>query len=146
AAAGSAAGQSAPDYKALVCVFLYGGNDGNNTVLATDTDSWGRYFAARNTGADPIALMPVGTAATPVGQTSPVTGRVAKAATPEAWGGVLPITPATAQAIPAGTNASARTFGLHPFLAPVKSLFDQRRLAILANVGPLVTPTTKAQY
>src|SRR5436305_1436673 len=76
AAAGSAAGQSAPDYKALVCVFLFGGNDGNNTVLATDSDSFGRYFAARNTGTDPISLMPVGTAPTPVGQTSSVTGRV----------------------------------------------------------------------
>lgn len=39
AAARSAAGQSAPDYKALVCVFLFGGNDANNMVLATDTDS-----------------------------------------------------------------------------------------------------------
>ena len=146
AAAGSAAGQSAPDYKALVCIFLYGGNDGNNTVLATDTDSFGRYFAARNTGSDPIALMPVGTAITPLGQTSPVTGRVSDAKSPEAWGGVLPIVPATAQAIPAGTNASSRTFGLHPFLSPVKSLFDQKRLAILANVGPLIQPTTKAQY
>ncbi|WP_394761542.1 DUF1501 domain-containing protein [Phenylobacterium sp.] len=146
AAAGSAAGDSAPDYKALVCVFLYGGNDGHNTVLATDSDSFGRYFAARNTGADPIALMPVGTAATPVGQTSGVTGRVATQRTPEAWGGVLPITPATAQAVPAGTNATSRTFGLHPFLAPMKTLFDQKRVAILANVGTLIQPTTKAQY
>ncbi|HEY0571052.1 MAG TPA: hypothetical protein VGD16_05900, partial [Enterovirga sp.] len=109
AAAGSAAGQAAPDYKALVCVFLYGGNDANNMVLATDADSWGRYFAARNTGQDPIALMPVGTAPTPAGQVNPVTGRVSAAASPEAWGGVLPITPLTPQAIPAGTNASART-------------------------------------
>lgn len=146
AAAGSAAGQSAPDYKALVCVFLYGGNDSHNTVLATDADSWGRYFAARNTGADPIALMPPGTAATPVGQTSAVTGRVAQADSPEAWGGVLPIAPRTAQAIPAGTNASSRTFALHPFLGPLQSLFDQGRLAVLANVGTLLQPTTKAQY
>ncbi|WP_293469826.1 DUF1501 domain-containing protein, partial [Phenylobacterium sp.] len=146
AAAGSAAGQSAPDYKALVCVFLYGGNDSHNTVLATDADSWGRYFAARNTGADPIALMPPGTAATPVGQTSAVTGRVAQADSPEAWGGVLPIAPRTAQAIPAGTNASSRTFALHPFLGPLQSLFNQGRLAVLANVGTLVQPTTKAQY
>src|SRR3982751_6074223 len=79
AAAGSAAGQSAPDYKALVCIFLYGGNDSHNTVLASDSDSWGRYFSTRNTGSDPIALMPVGTAPTPVGQTSPVTGRVSDA-------------------------------------------------------------------
>src|SRR6187200_3281694 len=75
AAAGSAAGQSAPDYKALVCVFLFGGNDAHNTVLATDEDSWGRYFNTRNTGTDPIALLPVGTAPTPVGQTNAVTGR-----------------------------------------------------------------------
>jgi len=146
AAAGSAAGQAAPDYKALVCVFLYGGNDANNMVLATDTDSWGRYFAARNTGQDPIALMPVGTAATPVGQVNPVTGRVSDAGSPEAWGGVLPIVPATAQAVPAGTNAASRTFGLHPFMGPLKSLFDQRRLAVVANVGPLIQPLTKAQY
>jgi uncharacterized protein (DUF1501 family) len=147
AAVGSAAGQTAADYKALVCIFMLGGNDGHNTVLATDSDSFGRYFAARNTGADPIALMPVGTAPTAVGQASPVTGRTATLKTPEAWGGVLPITPATAQFAPAGTNASgARTFGLHPFLGPVKSLFDQRRLAVVSNVGPLIQPITKAQY
>lgn len=146
AAAGSAAGQSAPDYKALVCLFLYGGNDSNNTVLATDSDSWGRYFAARNTGATPIALMPAGTAATAVGDTNPVTGRVATATSPEAWGGVLPITPRTAQAIPAGTSASSRTFALHPHLGPLQTLFNQGRLAVLANVGTLIQPTTKAQY
>ena len=49
AAAGNAAGlrpfgalnalaQSATDYKALVCVFLYGGNDSNNTLIPFDTD------------------------------------------------------------------------------------------------------------
>lgn len=146
AAAGSAAGQSAPDYKALVCVFLFGGNDAHNMLLATDTDSWGRYFATRNTGADPIALMPVGTPPVAVGQTSSLTGRVAAANTPEAWGGVLPISPLTNQPIPAGTNASTRTFALHPFLGPMQSLFNQGRLAILANVGTLIQPTTKTQY
>src|SRR4051812_45547074 len=83
AAAGSAAGQSAPDYKALVCVFLFGGNDANNMVLATDNDTWTRYFTARNTGSDPIALMPVGTAPTPVGQVNAITGRVSDAQSPE---------------------------------------------------------------
>ena len=146
AAAGSAAGQSASDYRALVCVFLFGGNDAHNMVLATDTDSWGRYFATRNTGSDPIALMPVGTPPTAIGQTSSVTGRVAAAGTPEAWGGVLPIVPKTAQAIPAGTNAASRTFALHPFLSPIQSLYNQGRLAVLANVGTLIQPTTKAQY
>ncbi|WP_293481217.1 DUF1501 domain-containing protein [Phenylobacterium sp.] len=146
AAAGSAAGQSAPDYKALVCIFLFGGNDAHNTVLATDQDSWGRYFDTRNTGTDPIALMPVGAAPTPVGQTSSVTGRVSDLGSPEAWGGVLPITPRTAQRVPEGTNAASRTFALHPFLAPLQTLFNQGRLAVLANVGTLIQPTTKAQY
>ncbi|MDP3405236.1 MAG: DUF1501 domain-containing protein [Brevundimonas sp.] len=146
AAAGSAASQSAPDYRALVCVFLFGGNDSHNMVLATDNDSWGRYFAARNTGNDPIALMPVGTPPTPVGATSPVTGRVASAGSPEAWGGVLPIVPRTPNPIPAGTNASVRTFALHPFLQPVKDLFDADRLAVVANVGTLIRPITKAQF
>lgn len=146
AAAGNAASQSAPDYKALVCVFLFGGNDANNMVLATDQDSWGRYFATRNTGADPIALMPVGTQPTPVGQVNPVTGRIATAADPEAWGGVLPIVPRSLNPIPEGTNATVRTFGLHPFMQPVKDLFDANRLAVIANVGSLVQPITKTQY
>ena len=111
AAFNSAASQSAGGYKALVCIFQLGGNDSNNTVLASDTDSWNRYWAARNTGSDPIALMPVGTAAAAVGSVSPVTGRTVAAGTPEAWGGILPFTPRTAQAIPAGTTATTRTFG-----------------------------------
>jgi len=112
----STAGATATDYKALVCVFLFGGNDANNMVLASDGDSWGRYFAARNQGSDPIALMPVGTAATPVGQVNAVTGRTAALGKPENWGGVLPIVPKTVQAVPAGTNAATRTFALHPLL------------------------------
>jgi uncharacterized protein (DUF1501 family) len=31
--------QSGPDYRALVCVFLFGGNDSNNTVIPMDTYS-----------------------------------------------------------------------------------------------------------
>ncbi len=146
AAAGAAVSQSAPDYKALVCVFLFGGNDANNMVLATDQDSWGRYFSARNIGADPIALMPAGTAPVAVGATNPLTGRVATATSPDAWGGVLPIVPRTLQAIPAGTNASTRTFGLHPMMGPAKTLFDAGRLAVVANIGTLIRPVTRAQY
>ncbi len=146
AAFNSAASQSAGGYKALVCIFQLGGNDSNNTVLASDTDSWNRYWAARNTGADPIALMPVGTAAAAVGSVSPVTGRTVAARTPEAWGGILPFTPKTAQAIPAGTNATTRTFGFHPMLAPLLPIYTAGRLAVVANVGSLVEPVTKAQF
>ena len=35
-AGGSALAQTAPDYRAIVCVFLFGGNDAYNMVLATD--------------------------------------------------------------------------------------------------------------
>jgi len=37
----------AADYKALVCVFLYGGNDGLNTVVPTDLARHGQYSAVR---------------------------------------------------------------------------------------------------
>jgi uncharacterized protein (DUF1501 family) len=145
---GAAAAQAAPpDYKALVCVFLLGGNDSNNMVLATDTDSWGRYFAARNTGIAPIALMPVGTAPTALGAVNPVTNRtVTSRAMPEAWGGVLPIALRTPNPVPPGTNATSRTFALHPFMSALLPVWNAGRLAVAANVGPLVAPTTKAQY
>ena len=40
--------QSAPtDYKALVCIFLFGGNDGNNVVIGADTAGYTEYSAVR---------------------------------------------------------------------------------------------------
>ena len=148
---GSAAAQSAPTgYKALVCIFLFGGNDSNNMVLATDSDSWSRYVLARNTGNDPIALMPPGTPPAAVGSVSPVTARTVTRSTPEFLGGVLPVAPVTPNPVPAGTSASTRTFGLHPAMTPLvqgaSSPWNSGRLAILANVGPLIVPTTKTQY
>jgi uncharacterized protein (DUF1501 family) len=47
----TAQAQQATDYKALVCVFLYGGNDGNNTLVPIDT-AYSAYATARG----PIAL------------------------------------------------------------------------------------------
>jgi uncharacterized protein (DUF1501 family) len=45
-----------------------------------------------------------------------------------------------------GGRRAAR-FALHPCWAALRTLFDtDRRLAIVPNVGPLVMPTTKAQY
>ena len=40
--AAMAQGYGSSDYKALVCVFLQGGNDGHGTVIATDSDSFSR--------------------------------------------------------------------------------------------------------
>ena len=47
AAMGEAAAFDATDYKALVCVFLYGGNDHANTVVPYDLASHSRYAAIR---------------------------------------------------------------------------------------------------
>jgi uncharacterized protein (DUF1501 family) len=117
AAMGTAAAQTASDYKAIVCVYLAGGNDNFNTLLATDSTSWSEYTRIRNVGGsnDTIALPAAGTA-----------------------GGVLPITPLTTQA--------GRSFALHPNLQPLRTLFDAGRIGIVSNVGTLIQPTTKAQY
>jgi len=128
AAIGSAAAQSATDYKALVCIFMFGGNDSLNMVLPTDTASWTNYTTVRNQAPDSIALLAPGTV--------PVAS--AAAGSPVRLGGVLPITPA---------NAQGRTFALHPMMGTLQTMFNtDKRLAIVANVGPLVMPTTKAQY
>ena len=47
AALGEAAAQSATDYKALVCVFLYGGNDYANTLVPYDTVHHEQYRVLR---------------------------------------------------------------------------------------------------
>jgi uncharacterized protein (DUF1501 family) len=128
AAMGAASAQTAPDYKALVCIFLFGGNDAYNMVLPTDTASWSAYSAVRNQAPESIALLAPGTAA----------NAAAAVGSPARLGGVLPIVPA---------NVQGRSFALHPMLATLQSMFDtDRRLAIVPNVGPLVLPTTKAQY
>jgi uncharacterized protein (DUF1501 family) len=127
-AMGTATAQTAGDYKAIVCLFLFGGNDSMNMVLPTDTASWANYTAIRNQAPDPIALLAAGTAA----------NAGAAVGTPARLGGVLPITP---------TNAQGRSFALHPLMGSLQSLFNtDKRLAIVPNVGPLRAPTTKAQY
>jgi uncharacterized protein (DUF1501 family) len=131
AALGVAGAQSGgANYRALVCVFLYGGNDAYNTVLATDADSWARYTVAREQAPDPIALAAVG-----------VPGNsAAGAGLPARLGGVLPLTPA------ANAQNPGRSFALHPLLGGVRDLFAAQRLAIVPNVGPLIQPTAKADY
>src|SRR5258708_4935495 len=100
--------QAAGDYKALVCVFLYGGVDGNNLVVPMDSAGYAQYVAVRTMGSG-------------VNLTQ---------------GEVREIQPANV-----GTP-----YGLHPNLSDLHPLFAQGSLAILANVGPLNEPTTKANY
>lgn len=114
--AASANAVAGDNYKALVCVFLTGGNDAHNTVLATDARSWQQYQRYRGSGgAASIALRAPGTT-----------------------GGVLPLWLTNPQA--------GRNFGLHPELNELRDLFDAARVAVVPNVGPLVQPTTLAEY
>ena len=131
-AAGSAAAQAAPDYKAVVCLFLFGGNDSYNMVLPTDTASWNAYSTTRNQAPDSIALLAPGV---------PPNGGAA-VGSPARLGGVLALNALNA----AGLN-NGRSFALHPMLGELQTLFNtDRRLAIVPNIGPLLRPTTKAQY
>jgi uncharacterized protein (DUF1501 family) len=100
----SAMAQGATDYKALVCIFLFGGNDSNNLIVPIDS----RYAAYQQARAN-IAL--------PQGQ-------------------LLPL-----------QTGSQANYGLHPNMPELQGFFNnQKNLAVLANVGTLVQPTTKAQY
>ncbi len=137
-AMGQAAAQSTgSDYRALVCIFMYGGNDAYNTVIATDPDSWQHYQNHRNpklrNNQDTslsLALMPAGTPA----------DAQASADMPERLGGVLPISH-----LGRGGNAG-RALALHPALPDLQNVYNQGRMAVLANVGPLLQPLNIAKY
>src|ERR1044072_2815445 len=57
AAIGEAAAATASDYKALVCIFLFGGNDYANTVVPYDQPSYDLYNSLRGTIAIPRATL-----------------------------------------------------------------------------------------
>jgi uncharacterized protein (DUF1501 family) len=55
----SAATLGGSDYRALVCVFLFGGNDGNNMVVPLDAAGYASYAKARgNSASGGLALEP----------------------------------------------------------------------------------------
>ena len=113
AAAGNAAGmrpfgalnamaQTATDYKALVCIFLYGGNDANNMLVQFDASGYANYAKVRG----PLALA----------QNSLV------------------------------QLAQAPNFALNGSMPEIGKLFDNKAATLVANVGTLVQPTTRALY
>ena len=106
---------AATDHKALVCLFLFGGNDANNLIVPTDAENYNAYFAARKSPTQGGLALPN------AGQTN----------------GVLPLNL---------TNGTGRTFGIHPSCGGLQQLFEAGNLAVLANVGTLVGPITRAQY
>jgi uncharacterized protein (DUF1501 family) len=113
AAAGSAAAlrpfgalnalaQNTTDYKALVCVFLFGGNDANNMLIPFDTNGYANYSSIR---------------------------------------GSLAI--AQSKLLQLG---QAPNFALNPGLTNLQGLFGSKTAALVANVGTLIEPTTRAQF
>ncbi|MDO8541343.1 MAG: DUF1501 domain-containing protein [Opitutaceae bacterium] len=95
------------DYKALVCLFLSGGNDGTNMIIPSDAGSYAAYAKARS-------LLAVNQSA------------------------LLPFTPRK--------YSDGRSYGFHPSLPGVQRLFGEGKIAVLANVGTLVQPTTLSGY
>jgi uncharacterized protein (DUF1501 family) len=127
---------SGGDYKAIVCLFLYGGNDASHMVLRTDDLSFNEYTRLRSVAPESIALKKPGT---PIANTG-------MAASPDRLGGVRAIAPKFLATANNSADNNAFTFALHPSMPEVANLFSQSRLAILANAGPLVVPLTRADY
>ena len=94
------------DYKALVCVFLFGGNDSWSMVVPRSDAEYNAYAQSRqNLAIAKDQLLPVN-----------------------------------------ALNGNGVLYGMHPSMQGVASLFESARCAVMANVGPLIAPTTKAQY
>lgn len=108
ASMGDAAALTATDYKAIVCVFLYGGNDFANTIIPYDNTNYGYYNTIRSGLQVPQANI--------------------------------------LQLNPTDTLPNGMQLGLAPELEALKAIFDAGKLAIQLNVGPLIHPTTLAQY
>ena len=123
------------DYKAIVCLFLYGGNDSSHMVLRTDALSFDEYTRLRSVAPESIALKAPNTAA--VAGTN---------ASPDRLGGVRAIAPKFTAGVAGSAQNNAFTYALHPSMPEVATLFAANRLAILANAGPLVVPLTRADY
>ena len=102
--AAAARATSGSGYRALVCVYLGGGNDSLNLLVPSDTATYATYAAGRQA----IAI---------------------------AQNTLLPITPRT---------SDGHTYGLHPSMPELQTLFAGGQLAIQANVGTLLQPTTQA--
>jgi uncharacterized protein (DUF1501 family) len=128
----SAWAQTQTDYKALVCVFMAGGNDGNQTVIPLS--------GAPGFGSADVTLgYPAYS-----GERTPQGLAIAAAS-------LLPINPGAA-------NPTLGTFGLNPAfgvafnggngisIPGLKTNYDNGQVAIVPNVGTLPRPLSKAQY
>lgn len=106
------------DYKALVCVFMFGGNDSFNMVVPRSATQYAQYAGARAT----LALAQ--------SNLLPLTPLAGGAASDGASYGL--------QSAISGSDALG--------MSGLQGLFNSGKAAILGNVGTLVTPVSKAQY
>ena len=113
-----AAAQSANDYKALVCIFLYGANDHYNTVIPYDVATHTNYYNIR--------------------KGTPTAGTV--------YDGIAIGRNALSETALSTALSGGRQMALNPEMSALKTLFENKRTSILMNVGPLVVPTTRQQY
>ena len=114
AAMGSAAAQTVgagDPYKALVCLFMYGGNDSHNWVLPVDSTSHAAYAGARGGVYDAVANA--------TGLALANTG----------------LTPMAAASVTSGLQ-----FSMAPELSGLRALYDNGKAAVMANIGPLIQP------
>jgi uncharacterized protein (DUF1501 family) len=115
----NAAAQTATGYKALVYVFLNGGNDCYNTVVPYDTDNYNSYFNARKGIASADGV----------------------------YSGIAVMKSKLGPTL-LGTRglSSGQQMALNPTMTGLKSVFDAGRAAIVMNMGLLNSPTSLAQF
>lgn len=113
---------SVSGYKALVCVYLAGGNDSWNMLLPIGDNGSGQYSHPEY-----------------------VTARNGLYTATNTGGLGIPRT-LTAGALPAALALNGGNLGVNPFAPELASLFNSNRLAFIANIGTLVEPLTRAEY
>jgi uncharacterized protein (DUF1501 family) len=102
-------------YKALVCVFLFGGMDNYDTIIPYDSTSYQRWAQIR-------------------------ASLVNAQGTTRQRAQLRPLTPSNQN------DFGARRFALPPEFSGIHQLFQSGDAAIVGNVGPLIEPTTAAQF
>ena len=98
------------DYKALVCVFLSGGNDSWNMLVPSSVSEHAAYSASRGgTGNNGLAIE-------------------------------------RSDLLEVAGSTNGVNYGFHPSMPEMRDLYNDGQCAVIANVGPLVEPTTVQQF
>lgn len=141
------AGSSGDDYKAIVCLYMSGGNDYANTVVPYDDASYASYLQYRADLAyqkNALLIGPVGQGRSILNTSGSVMGGI-----PTLAQSVLDPRDEANNPVPARQlDGTARQFALAPPLSALLPMFNNeqaanRKLAILLNAGPLIEPVPR---